>query len=341
MRRLRPLPALLGLLLAVLPVGASACGGSAPATGGAGTARSGAPPEKIRVGVIPIPDSALVYLARDRGYFAAEGLEVEPVVVRGGGPAIEKMRGGALEFALINYVTGFLYQRREPGQLKLVADAYHAAPGAFQLFVPPGSPIRNVRDLKTPGGPKRSIAVATLRSVATLSAETVLAAAGLSAADVAFKEIPLPDMPAALAAHTVDVAWMTEPFITAYARQGGRSLGDAMANVPAGWPIAGWATTSSYAGAHPRSVAGFQRAMAHAQLDSRDRALVTGVLGTYTKIPREVLPTITLGTFPAGLEAEKLQAVVDTMVRFGYLPAPLRAESMIVRPPWESGKGNP
>ncbi|WP_185844882.1 ABC transporter substrate-binding protein [Nonomuraea sp. WAC 01424] len=293
MRRLRPLPALLGLLLAVLLVGASACSGSAPATGGAGTARSGAPPEKIRVGVIPIPDSALVYLARDRGYFAAEGLEVEPVVVRGGGPAIEKMRGGALEFALINYVTGFLYQRREPGQLKLVADAYHAAPGAFQLFVPPGSPIRSVRDLKTSGGPKRSIAVATLRSVATLSAETVLAAAGLSAADVAFKA------------------------------------------------IAGWATTSSYAGAHPSSVAGFQRAMAHAQLDSRDRALVTGVLGTYTKIPREVLPTITLGTFPAGLEAEKLQAVVDTMVRFGYLPAPLRTESMIVRPPWESGKGNP
>ncbi|MEU5866368.1 ABC transporter substrate-binding protein [Nonomuraea sp. NPDC047529] len=333
MRRLRPL--LLFLLLAL----ATGCGGAAPgAPGGTG---SGTPLEKIRIGVIPIPDSALVYIARDRGYFAAEGLSAEPVVVQGGGPAIDRMKGGALEFGLVNYVTAVLYQRREPGRLKLVADAYHAAPGAFQLFVAPGSPIRSVRDLRPSGGVKRSVAVATLRSVGTLSAETVLAAAGLSANDVAFKELPLPDMPAALAAGTVDVAWMTEPFITAYARQGGRSLGDAMANVPAGWPIAGWATTASYASARPRAVAGFQRAMAHAQLDARDRTLVTGVLGTYTKIPREVLPTITLGTFPAALEPEGLQSVVDTMVRFGYLPAPLRAESMIVRPAWEPGKGNP
>ncbi|MFF4192570.1 ABC transporter substrate-binding protein [Nonomuraea sp. NPDC001831] len=336
MRRLRPPPL---FLLAALAVLVAACGGAAP--GGPRTAGSGAPPEKIRIGVIPIPDSALVYLARDRGYFAAEGLSAEPVTVQGGGPAIDRMKGGALEFGLVNYVTAFLYQRREPGRLKLVADAYHAAPGAFQLFVAPGSPIRSARDLRRSGGAKKSVAVATLRSVGTLSAETVLAAAGVPADDVAFKEIPLPDMPAALAAHAVDVAWMTEPFITAYRRQGGRSLGDAMANVPAGWPIAGWATTAAYAAAHPRAVAGFQRAMAHAQLDARDRRLVTGVLGTYTKIPREVLPTITLGSFPAALEPEGLQSVVDTMVRFRYLPAPLRVESMIVRPAWESGKGNP
>lgn len=265
-----------------------------------------------------IPDSATLFVARNRKYFEAEGLRIATEIVQGGGVALPKLKSGALDFSIMNYVAAIQSEVSEPGEIKLVTDAYQAVPEAFMLMVPGASPIRSVADLRG-----KRILVLTLNSVSTLSLESRLRVHGLTKKDVLIAEKPVQDMIDALNSGTYDAAWMTEPFISAYAKAGGRKLDDMMQAETNALPIAGWATSGDYAERQPETVRAFQRAMLRAQTDvGRDRSLVTAVLPTYTRIDPATAATITIGTFPLNLALSRVQRVSDLMQTYDYIPAP-------------------
>ncbi|MFG1949275.1 ABC transporter substrate-binding protein [Nonomuraea sp. NPDC048826] len=317
---MKPLHRAIWLALIVVATG---CGAQPSAT-----PPSGRPLQNVKVGIMPIPDCVTVPLANMRGYFEAEGLHVEIETVQGGGVALPKLKSGALHFSIMNYTAAVLAEDRQPGTLRIVADAYQSAPNTFKLMVGKNSPIKGLGDLRG-----KHIAVATLRSVGTLTTEAALKIAGLTAEDVRFSEMPLPDMIPALQAGKIDVAWMTEPFITAYQKTGGETLYDVMQGQTENWPIAGWATTADYASTHPRQVAAFQRAILKAQADAQDRQVITDTLPTYTKISPETAATITLGTFPMNLHPDRIQRVADVMLEHQYIASELDVSRFLIPPP--------
>ncbi|MEV4837838.1 NrtA/SsuA/CpmA family ABC transporter substrate-binding protein [Nonomuraea sp. NPDC049486] len=268
----------------------------------------------MKIGIMTIPDCATVQIAKVRGYFEAVGLPVEIETVQGGGIALPKLESGALNFSIMNYTAAVLAEANKPGTLKIVADAYQAEPNTFKLMVPKNSPIKDLADLRG-----KHVMVATLRSVGTLTTETALKIAGLTAGDVRFSERPLPEMIDALGAGVADVAWMTEPFISAYQELGGRMLYDVMQGETESWPIAGWATSADFADSHPREVAAFQRAILRAQHDAQNRQVITEILPTYTKIKATTAATIILGTFPTNLHPERIRRVAEVMREYRYI----------------------
>ncbi|MGV9383600.1 ABC transporter substrate-binding protein [Nonomuraea sp. NPDC003707] len=269
----------------------------------------------INVGIMTIPDCAPLFVAEQKGYFAAEGLRVQKEIVQGGGIALPKLKSGALDFSIMNHVAAIQDEAREPGTIKLVSDAYQAIKGAFVLMVPQKSPIQSVGDLRG-----KHVSVLTLNSVGTLTVEAALKIYGLTKKDVSVSEMPVTDMISALEYGRIDAAWMTEPFITAYAMQGGRKLADMMEGQTENLPIAGWATSGKFAKSNPATVRAFQRAMLRAQRDvANDRQLVTNLLPTYTKIDKKAATTIVIGTFPLGLAKSRIQRVIDLMAEYGYI----------------------
>ncbi|WP_345694486.1 ABC transporter substrate-binding protein [Nonomuraea thailandensis] len=291
---------------------------------------SGAPLTAITVGIMPIPDCTTIAAAQARGYFTAEGLRVTTVQVQGGGIALPKLESGELQFAIMNYVAAIQKESREPGVIKLVTDAYQAAPNAFVLMVPGNSPLKTVSDLRG-----KRIAVLTLNSVGTLTVQAALKVAGLTQRDVRLSEQPVTEMSTLLQRGHIDAAWMTEPFISAYyAQHGGRKLADMMTGQTADLPIAGWATSAAFARNHPGTVLAFQRAMQRAQADvAADRGLIARLLPTYTKIDADAAANITIGIFPLDLAPTRIQKVADLMLEYDYITDALDIRPLLLPPP--------
>ncbi|MGW3352635.1 ABC transporter substrate-binding protein [Nonomuraea rubra] len=317
---------LLLTVVALSLIGASgACSALTPPNTGAV-----APLTTITVGIMPIPDCATIAAAQKKGYFTAEGLRVTTVQVQGGGIALPKLESGELQFAIMNYVAAIQKESREPGVIKLVTDAYQATPNAFVLMVPGNSRLKTVSDLRG-----KHIAVLTLNSVSTLTLEAALNVAGLTKHDVQLSEQPVNEMMNLLERGHIDAAWMTEPFISAYyAQHGGRKLADMMAGQTADLPIAGWATSGTYAKNHPGTVLAFQRAMQRAQADvAADRGLIARLLPTYTKIDAEAAANITIGVFPLDLAPSRIQKVADLMLAYDYLTHAIDVRPILLQPP--------
>ncbi|HXQ52630.1 MAG TPA: ABC transporter substrate-binding protein [Stellaceae bacterium] len=87
--------------------------------------------EPIKIGVVGVNAFAPVYVAQERGYFAAEGVPAELVYFDAAAPVAVATVAGAIDFG-VAAVTAAFYNLAGQGELKLVAAAAHEAPG-FQI----------------------------------------------------------------------------------------------------------------------------------------------------------------------------------------------------------------
>ena len=88
---------------------AAACGSSgSPPSSGSGSNR----PETIKVGVIPIVDTAPMHLGAAKGFYREQNLDVQLVTVTGGAEAIAQVVSGKLDFAFTNIVSAVLARSR-------------------------------------------------------------------------------------------------------------------------------------------------------------------------------------------------------------------------------------
>lgn len=319
----------LSRLLAVvtaLACGLTACGNSADD----GPAAN--PPEltRITVGTLPIVDSASLYIAMKEGYFAEEGLDVELRTLSSGAQAVPGLRDGGLHFAIGNYVSFFASHAAGELDVRLVADAYQALPGTFLIMVPDPSAIRLPRDLAG-----KRIAVNTRANVVELIARSALRTAGVDLSTVTFVPVPFPEMANALSSRSVDAALMVEPYVTQLGRDHGAiPMIDAASGPTAQLPIAGWVTSAQLAAEKPNTVRAFQRAILAGQAAAAtDRAKVEQVLGEFIDVDAMTASLMNLGTWPATLEANRVQRVLDLMSTEGQLSRPIDLPAMIVPPP--------
>ena len=82
--------------------------------------------EHIKVGMQKT--TSPIYVAQERGYFAAEGLEVEFVYFEAGQPVAVASVSGDIDFGIAG-ITGGLYGLGEQGALKLIAGQTREQPG--------------------------------------------------------------------------------------------------------------------------------------------------------------------------------------------------------------------
>jgi NitT/TauT family transport system substrate-binding protein len=87
--------------------------------------------ETIKIGVVGVNAFAPVYVAQEKGYFAAEGVPAELVYFDAAAPVAVAAVSGAIDVG-VAAVTAAFYNLAGQGELKLIAAAAHEAPG-FQL----------------------------------------------------------------------------------------------------------------------------------------------------------------------------------------------------------------
>ncbi|MFI6922313.1 ABC transporter substrate-binding protein [Nonomuraea spiralis] len=282
--------------------------------------RPAQPPERsvVKVGVVPSVESAPVYVALEQGYFAEEGLTVQPRIVSGAAAAVPELAMGTLDLAQTDYAT--LFKTDELGKsFRIVSSLHQAAPGSFAIAVAPVSGIRTAADLR-----KKKIAVPNLAGLGQLALAGVLKRAGLTFRDVLLVEKPYPEMLLAMDKGQVDAALLAEPYVTV-GRESGRAriVEDPMTREFANVYTAGMSATDEWIRANPRTLAAFRRALVKAQrLIATDPQQARDALTRYTKITTASAAHVAIGSYPAEPDLAQLQRVADLARAYGLLVRP-------------------
>lgn len=171
------------------------------------------PPVTVRVGILRVANP--LFIGIDKGYFEAEGLNVQLEMLASGSELLPLLASGQLDVGLSSPGAALFNAIGAGVDISLVADASRYRPGygagavvvRKELF--DSGEISEIEDLQG-----RSFAV-TAPGVATyMMAVRMLEDAGMSEDDVVLETMAYPDMLAALASGQVDAANLTEPFIT-------------------------------------------------------------------------------------------------------------------------------
>jgi NitT/TauT family transport system substrate-binding protein len=78
------------------------------------------PPQKVSVGVLPLTSSGAIYIAHDKGYFAAEGLDVEIKLFTSAQQVPVAVTAGDADFGVTGLTAGF-FNLAGKGALKIIA----------------------------------------------------------------------------------------------------------------------------------------------------------------------------------------------------------------------------
>jgi NitT/TauT family transport system substrate-binding protein len=315
-------PKYLTILAAVVLAGALGC------SSGSGTPSTGAKqPVNITVAAIESVTATGLYVAAKQGYFTQAGLHVTIDAVSGSGPTIPDLGTGRVQVVFGNYVSDILADASGVAGLRFIAAGNVSGPGEQEVVVLPGSPVASPAGLRG-----KIIGVNALDNVGTMMIDAILAANGVPASSVHFVAIPFPEMAAALAAHRIDAAYMSDPFITAArAKYGVRTVFDCDQGAVANLPIAGYVTTSAWAASNQGTVTAFVAALEKGQaLAGTDRAAADAALEAYTGVSAKVVAKAAIGTFPVDqqVQAAPLQRLADLMQRYGLLKQAFNVTAM-------------
>jgi NitT/TauT family transport system substrate-binding protein len=281
----------------------------------------------VTVAALPLVDCAMLYIARDRGLFEKEGLDVRIQQIQQSLQALPPLSKGQIDMvASANYVTYFQAHEQGTLDIRIVAEAIRAAPKIMDVLVPKDSDIKSVSDLTG-----RKLAVNVLNNVQTLTFDEILAEQGVG--KPVYRQIPFPQMAAALDKGQVDAVHAVEPYDSAIQDElGARVLVDGSSAPVESIPLSGYITTRQYASKNAETLAAFQRAIkAAVKIAESDPAAVRKVLPTYTKVTGEQAEEIDLPVFPETTDGAQIARLTQLMKKQGMLKKPIDPATLLVK----------
>jgi NitT/TauT family transport system substrate-binding protein len=322
--RRRPFAGLAALVgLGLLAAGCSGGGGSAAPTGLEKT--------NLVVAAVPAMDSAGLYIAKERGLFAAEGLRVTILPATSGATAIGSQLKGTFDVTVGNYVSYIRQNAYRPkeDQFRVLAAGSIMQAGNQDIMVPSNSNIHTVSQLAG-----KKIAVNVKENIGTLLVSSVLADNAVQVPQQSqFVAIPFTNMANALTAGQVAAAWMPEPYVTeAEEKIGAVPLADSNQGHSENMPISGYMVTASWLKANPNTAAAFRKAIVEAQaIAATDPAAVEQGMHKFAATPQKAAAIANAPEFPTQQSTTLLQRLSNLMLNFGMLPQNYDVGQMIAK----------
>jgi NitT/TauT family transport system substrate-binding protein len=308
---------------------------------GAGCSSPGGAPPKasdlektnLTIGAVPVADEAGLYIAQDKGLFAAKGLHVTIDPILSSADATKGQNDGRFDITAGNAVSYVQDQVAHRSDLEIVAEGSLMQPNNQALYTLPRSPVTSITDLKG-----RRIGVNVLNNIGTLLISSVLEEHGLSVRDVHFVPVPFPALGQALKRHVVDVAWLPEPTASADAQSMGlEELADLDQGATAGFPVGWYVATKTWAKKYPRTLAAFLDALKAGQRIADSNRIAVEQAMEKLPAPFTVSPTIaavmSIETYPLNvapnIDLPRVQRVANEMLQFHMLKTKFQVSSML------------
>lgn len=304
----------------------SACGGSEDEPSGAGEADGAV--DEVTIGLIPIVDVAPVYLGIEQGFFDERDIELTVELAQGGAAIVPAVVSGQYEFGFSNVVS-MMVASSTGLPIRLVAPGVRSTGEQGADFngiaVPGDSPLQTAADLEG-----QTVGVNTLNNICGVSINESVRQAGGDPSQLNYVELPPPDMPAALDAGQIDATCMSEPFLSGYLAEGGRTVASSYVDVAPDADIGVYFTSAELLQSDPDLVERFTEALAEAQAyadENPDEARAT--VTSYTDLTDEQIAAVTLPRFPTEFNRDSLETIAELSEEDGLLEEPVDLDELL------------
>lgn len=296
--------------------------------GGAGAAEA-QPQTKVVFGYTAVAEYASAMIAKEEGFFAKRGLDVELVQVTLNSTLPAALVSNSLQMAVPT--PSILLQANDGGlDLVIIGNCSVRDPMADTnaVLVRPGSGLKTAQDLIG-----KKVGVPGLNALLHVLFREWLTIKGVDYKQVTFVEGQLPQLGEMLKGGTIDAAVLVDPF---YHRNLAAGFGEVLArynvDLPAGIATSFYATTREWANAHPEAVKGLQAAMREANQFHKDNPEAwRPIVGKYIKLPPEVLATLRSPNLDFEITPQQVDQWLDIMTRQNMLTRRPDIAALIIR----------
>ena len=283
---------------------------------------------KGKLGYMKIVDNAAMFVAMEKGFFKAEGLELETVPMAGGALIVQGVTSGDLQIGWTNVIS--LYQAHvERFDFKLIAGGATNVKGPHEshaIQVAKSAPIIRASDLEG-----KTVAVNTLNNIVHLMAMAWIDKNGANSSKVKFVEVPFPQMEAALVGGKIDAASIHEPFATAAVEKGQtRVLAHPWGDVLPKFLIASWFASEKWIAKNKETGQAFVRAITRG-VDAihADPAGSRAAMVKWAGLNPDLAGKIGLPVFEKGISEKDVQATIDLTQKYKLISRPIKARDVI------------
>jgi NitT/TauT family transport system substrate-binding protein len=274
-----------------------------------------------------------------KGFFAKQGIKVEPVLAAGGAAIVPAVVSGANQIGFSNNVSLFIASSKGL-PLKIISEGVGISPsssaggpggsqvGYCEVLAKQGSGITEPKDLAG-----KTIAVNTLNNIGDVTIKAALDKHGVKPGSVEFSELGFPDMLTALNAGRVDAAWECEPFVSQGMAAGDVPVLNNYADTDPHLSVATYFAAQQWLDENADTAKGFTTALhqafdyASAHPDEASAATLD-----YTKIPKAAAMKVGLPEWRSQLNRESLTHLADLTAQYGLTEKPADLDSLIREP---------
>jgi NitT/TauT family transport system substrate-binding protein len=225
--------------------------------------------EAIKIGSLKAANVGPAFIAKEKGYFAAEGLDVDFAYFESAQPVAVGVASGALDFGCTSISAG-MYTLAGQGVLRIISGMYSEAPGFHNFGIMASNKaaaagLKSYQDL-----PGHSVAISQIGSPVHYSLALIAEKYGLDLKSMRIEPLQgIPQIISAVQGNQVDAAVNTatamNPVLLANQAQLLGWVGD-----DAPWQAAVTFTTTKMIAEHPKTVEAFLRAFKKGARDYHD-----------------------------------------------------------------------
>jgi NitT/TauT family transport system substrate-binding protein len=288
-------------------------------------------PADIRVAVMAVTNFTPLIVARDKGFFKDENLNVSWTTVAQGGIAVEAVYGGSAEIGGGSIFEPMVARGNGLDIVFLAASSRirDEQPDNSGLVVRTNDTIKSAKDLVG-----KKVSAGLINGPNYVHMREWLQRNGVDPGSVEFLELPFPQMADALFQNRLDAVWNVEPFLTFMIKSGNARViaYPYQENVPH-MDITGYVAKESWVKSNPDAARRFKRAidrattlLINASKDERD-----GWVAKYSGAKPEVVAAMNLPQYTTDFNVASLKANLDIAVR-QKLAKPFDLDSMLWKP---------
>jgi NitT/TauT family transport system substrate-binding protein len=285
----------------------------------------------VRLASLPLTNYTPLLIAREKGWFAQEHLNVSWTMVSQGALSVEAVYGGSVEFGGSAILEPMIARGNGLDIMLAVASTRlrSAAPDNNALLVRVQDPIKTAGDLVG-----KKISAGLINSVNYIHMVEWLRKRGIDPKSVQFLEIPFPQMADALFQNRLDAVWNVEPFVTVMLKSGkARVLAYPYVDNLPGMDITVYIAKESWLKANADVARRFKRVIERATtyLNSVPKEERNEWVAKYSGVKPELVAEMHLPVFTTEFNVESLRANLDLAVRQN-LVKPFDLATMIWKP---------
>jgi NitT/TauT family transport system substrate-binding protein len=281
----------------------------------------------VRAAYIPVVSWLPAWVAKEKGIFEANGLDVTLSVTQNLS-VLPATLGRQFDFApstppdLIKAVLAGIDVVAVAGQGIETKDN-----PSTHLIVRKDSAITGMQDLKG-----KVIATPTLGAIIHVSVLHGLKKNGIDPNSIRAVEVPFPNMPDQLKAGNVDAVEALEPFAGQLLAAGNRSLGDPLLSVSDEVLYTFWISESKWATDNHAVIEAWIASLNQAkQFMDANPEEARAILAKYTKLPEAVVQKIPFVTYRFSLDPQDFAVWVNVLKDLGQITRSVDENSLVVK----------